>query len=441
MTACAECTRPGNFFGITQTPWIDAASLMDVAERSLPAQIGRYEIVRLLGRGAMGRVLLAHDPVLARSVAVKLLRDDLRLSPEQLEGLFERMRQEARASARVAHPNIVALFDMGEDPELGLYLVFEYADGTTLKERLQRGPLGAAAAAGLAREIGDALSTAHAAGVLHRDIKPENIILTATGSKIADFGIARVPDSTLTRDGGLLGTPAYSAPESIAKGAFSPASDQFSMAATLYEAISQTRAFAGEDAMAVASRIATEEASPIAAACGLSQHVDHVLLRAMSKDLSQRYESAREFGNALAEALELVPRSALPTLPDERHALSYRAQHGESRGTRNAIGGAAVGALLGIAAMQLTSGLRHAENPDLMPESEPASAAPAASVALGYLAESPKPHAKPAPSAKSSASPRVERVSVPDAGIALAPKPADSAEPLPDGGATAPQVP
>jgi len=119
---------------------------MEPADSNLPTQIGRYKIERLLGRGAMGRVLLAHDPVLDRSVAIKLLRDDLNIPPEQHDTLLHRMRQEARASARVSHPNIVALHDMGEDPELGLCLVFEYAEGQTLKERLLRGPLGPLAA-------------------------------------------------------------------------------------------------------------------------------------------------------------------------------------------------------------------------------------------------------------------------------------------------------
>src|ERR1700712_1331085 len=247
---------------------------MDSPEQSLPTQIGRYRIERLLGRGAMGRVLLAHDPVLDRSVAIKLLRDDLNIQPEQHDTLLHRMRQEARASARVSHPNIVALHDMGEDPELGLCLVFEYAEGLTLKERLLKGPLGPEAAAKLAREVGDALTTAHAAGVLHRDIKPENVILTPTGAKVADFGIARVPDSTLTRDGGLLGTPAYSAPECIETGRVSPLSDQFSLAATLYEAVSGHRAFPGEDAVAVATRITNEEPPAIAEFAGLDPHVD-----------------------------------------------------------------------------------------------------------------------------------------------------------------------
>jgi len=335
---------------------------MESSEKALPAQIGRYRIERLLGRGAMGRVLLAHDPVLDRSVAIKLLRDDLNIPPEQHDALLHRMRQEARASARVSHPNIVALHDMGEDPELGLCLVFEYAEGLTLKERLHRGPLGPEAAAKLAREVGDALSTAHAAGVLHRDIKPENIILTPTGAKVADFGIARVPDSTLTRDGGLLGTPAYSAPECIASGKFSPLSDQFSLAATMYEAISGQRAFPGEDAIAVATRITSEEPPAIAAYAGVDPHVDDVLSRGLSKIPSARFEDARAFGKALAEALWQSPRVQLPTIPDLRHRNSAPSPH-ETRTTRLVLGGAAVGALLGIAGFQLSVGLREQEHP------------------------------------------------------------------------------
>src|SRR5882724_13309307 len=316
---------------------------MDPTERSLPAQIGRYRIERLLGRGAMGRVLLAHDPVLDRSVAIKLLRDDLNIPPEQHDALLHRMRQEARASARVSHPNIVALHDMGEDPELGLCLVFEYAEGQTLKERILRGPLGPEAAAKLAREVGDALTTAHLAGVLHRDIKPENIILTPTGAKVADFGIARVPDSTLTRDGGLLGTPAYSAPECIASGKFSPLSDQFSLAATLYEAVSGQRAFPGEDAIAVATRITTDEPPGVAELAGLDPHVDEVLARGLAKDPSERFPSARELGETLAEALGIRTRKMQPTLPDEHHRRAPWQGPPERRGVRTFVGGAAVG--------------------------------------------------------------------------------------------------
>jgi eukaryotic-like serine/threonine-protein kinase len=357
------------------------------------APIGRYQPVRLLGRGAMGRVLLGHDPVVDRPVAIKLLRDDLVIPPEQKDALIDRMRQEARASARVTHPNIVGLYDMGEDPELGLYLVFEYAEGLTLEQRISRGPVGAEAGAKLARELGDALTTAHAVGVLHRDVKPQNIILTPTGAKIADFGIARVPDSTLTRDGGLLGTPAYSAPECITKGTFSPLSDQFSLAATLYEALSQTRAFPGEDAVSVATRITTDTPPGIAALCGLDPHVDAILLRGLAKIPGDRFPSARELGETLAEALGIPTRKMQPTLPDEHHRRAPWQAPAERRGVRTFVGGAALGGLLGVAALQLSNVLRE---PD---PGSPSEATPAAHMALAWLAEKPVHRATdPAPS-------------------------------------------
>jgi serine/threonine-protein kinase len=332
---------------------------MDVAG----AQIGRYRSVRLLGQGAMGRVLLAHDPVVDRRVAIKLLRDDLRIQPEQRRALIDRMRHEARASARVSHPNIVSLYDMGEDPDLGLYLVFEYAEGATLEQRIAKGAVGAEAGARLARELGDALTTAHAAGVLHRDIKPQNIILTVTGAKIADFGIARVPDSTLTRDGGLLGTPAYSAPECITDGSFSPLSDQFSLAATLFEALSQMRAFPGEDAVSVATRITKEEPPPIARLVGLDPHVDEILRRGMAKNPSERFPSACELGEALAEALQVRSRRMQTTLPDEHHRRALWHGKPENKSLRTAAGGAALGALLGMSALQLSYALREPASP------------------------------------------------------------------------------
>ncbi len=288
-------------------------------EQTLPQSIGRYQVVRELGKGAMGRVLLAHDPVLERHVAIKHLRADLNIAPEQKAPLLERMRQEARASARISHPNLIVLHDMGEAQEVELYLVFEYVAGPTLKERLSRGPLGASEAARLAKQLGRALSYAHRAGIVHRDVKPENVILAETGAKVADFGIARVPDSTLTLGGGVLGTPAYSAPEALRGSKFSPRSDQFSMAATLYEAISGHRAFPGDDAMAVASLITTDEPPPIAALCNLPVQVDVVLARALSKHPKSRFDDCGRFGHALAEALDGNPRAPMPTVPDFYH--------------------------------------------------------------------------------------------------------------------------
>jgi len=153
----------------------------------------------------MGRVWLARDTILGRRVAIKVLRDDLALPPSVRDELITRMRHEAQAAAAVSHPNIVTLHDMGEDAVVGLFLVFEYvpgprADGPeSLRDRLRDGPLPLGDVAKLARELGSALTFAHAAGVVHRDIKPENILFSRTGSKIADFGIARIPESTITR--------------------------------------------------------------------------------------------------------------------------------------------------------------------------------------------------------------------------------------------------
>src|SRR4029079_15653188 len=152
--------------------------------------------------------------------------------------LVTRMRHEAQAAAAVSHPNIVTLYDMGEDDDVGLYLVFEYVPSPSaadakdaapeaLRDRLREGALSLPQVARLARELGSALSFAHEAGVIHRDVKPENVLFSRTGAKIADFGIARIPESTITRVNTVLGTPASTSPEALSTGEFGPASDQF----------------------------------------------------------------------------------------------------------------------------------------------------------------------------------------------------------------------
>jgi serine/threonine-protein kinase len=330
---------------------------MPASVPNLPHSIGRYEVEKRLGQGAMGRVLLAHDPVLDRHVAIKLLRDDLGLPGEQQHQLFRRMRQEARASARVSHPNIVALFDMGEDETCGLFLVFEYVHGNTLKHRIAQAPIDHAAVARIAYELGEALTTAHAAGVLHRDIKPENVILAPTGAKIADFGIARLPESTLTRDGRLLGTPAYSSPESISHGTFSAASDQFSLAASMYEALSRMRAFPGDDAVQVATLITTTTAAPIANHCGCDRVVDSILQRAMNRNPEARFASCAEFGRELANALGLVPSLNGAALAATSHAsTALRDQDVGGRTLRIVAGAGTLGALLMALVLHLGRG-------------------------------------------------------------------------------------
>jgi serine/threonine-protein kinase len=255
-----------------------------------PPLIGRYVIIRQLGQGGMGRVLLARDTVLERLVAVKVLRDDASIPKEQKDALVLRMRHEAKAAAKLSHPNMVTLHDMGEEPDIGLYLVFEYVEGRTLRSAIADGPIALVEAARIARQIGDALTHAHETGVIHRDVKPENVLLAKTGAKLADFGIARIPDSTLTGFGAVLGTPAYSAPESLALGEFTARSDQFSLAATLYEAVSGRRAFPGDDALTVAGRVATESPLALTGDADLAQltRLETVLTRGMAKDPNRR---------------------------------------------------------------------------------------------------------------------------------------------------------
>jgi serine/threonine protein kinase len=289
----------------------------------LPARIGRYDVERLLGEGGMGRVLLARDTVLGRQVALKVLRDDLGLPPELKTQLLERMRQEARAAAAISHPAMVTLHDMGEDDQVGLFLVFERIVGPTLRERIDDGPLPPAEVARLSRALGSALSNAHAAGVVHRDVKPENVMLSPSGPKLTDFGIARLPDSTLTRATTVMGTPAYSAPEALASGTFSAASDQFSLAAMLYEALTGTRAFPGQDALAVATRVASGKqpsATTVRPSLRVFPHLDLILDRALAKEPKSRFASCDAFGTALAAELEgagiaetPMPRPSLAT--------------------------------------------------------------------------------------------------------------------------------
>jgi len=285
----------------------------------LPRRIGRYDVERLLGEGGMGRVLLARDTVLGRRVALKVLRDDLGLPPELKTQLVDRMRQEARAAAALSHPGMVTLHDMGQDDAVGLFLVFELIDGPTLRERLHAGgPLPAGEVAAIARVLGAALTHAHQAGVIHRDVKPENVMLSPTGAKLTDFGIARLPDSTLTRATTVLGTPAYSAPEALASATFSAASDQFSLASTLYEALTGVRAFPGDDALTVASRVATSKhTAPSAARPGLARfpHLDTIFDRALAKDAGNRFASCAAFGEVLAAELEGTSPGFLTPVP------------------------------------------------------------------------------------------------------------------------------
>jgi serine/threonine protein kinase len=276
-------------------------------EAPLPEKIGRYPVERLLGRGAMGSVYLARDTDLERAVAIKTVR--LPTHPDEAENFLVRFRNEARAVGRLRHRSIIAVYDVGNDPVHGPYLVFEYVEGANLKDVLKsKGPLTGEQLVALADQVGGALDAAHREGIIHRDIKPENLLVGRDGVvRLADFGVARVPDAALTGEGQFLGTPCYGAPETLRSGVAGPRSDQFSLAAVLYEAASGVRAFPGTDAMAVAHAVIHDQPPPpsrvAAAHVPISPALDAVIMRALSKDPAQRFEQLSVLVSELRRAL------------------------------------------------------------------------------------------------------------------------------------------
>jgi serine/threonine-protein kinase len=332
----------------------------------LPARIGRYEVELLLGEGGNGRVLLARDPVLRRQVALKVLRDDLKLSPEQHRELAERVRQEVRAASTLSHPGLVALHDLGDDERAGVYVVFELVHGPTLRERLQDGALPAAEVAQIARAVGSALGHAHTAGLVHRGVRPENIMLAPTGAKLTDIGIS--PSGPHA--------PSYSAPEVLASGSFTAQSDEFSFASTMYEALTGRRAFVGEDAPTIAARVASGKySSPRSVLPALQGflRMDAVFARALAKDPRKRFPSCEAFGSALAAELE-GPRVTFLATP-------MSARTGGLRSTRRWQNGIALVAVAVILTLLLIGRFRSpsaADGPS--PKSEATKAEPGASM-------------------------------------------------------------
>ena len=263
-------------------------------------KIGRYKIQGELGRGAMGIVYKAEDPNLDRMVALKTIILD-----EDAEGAKEykkRFMLEAKAAGKLNHPSIVTTFDYGEEDGLA-YLAMELLEGTDLRSRLQKEAIPAVEALEIVRQVADGLGYAHARGVVHRDIKPGNIMLNGGGqAKIMDFGLARMRMADhKTSTGMVLGTPRYMSPEQISGLPVDQRSDIFSLGIVLYEMLTGTRLFSGEDIHQVQHQITeTEHVPPTRQVPGLPPMVDFVVARALKKDPAVRYQDAREFAADLA---------------------------------------------------------------------------------------------------------------------------------------------
>jgi eukaryotic-like serine/threonine-protein kinase len=259
---------------------------------------GRYELGRQLGSGGMARVFLAHDRLLDRDVAVKVLSEPYAGDP----AFVERFRREASAAAGLNHPNIVAVYDRGE-ADGSYYIVMEYLSGPTLKDIIRRrGPLPPAEAVDVALGILAALAAAHKRGVIHRDVKPQNVMASEDGRiKVADFGIARAgEDSGMTEAGSIIGTAQYLSPEQARGDEVTAASDCYSVGIVLYELLTGRVPFDGDRSMAVAMKqIAEPPQPPHELRPDLPPDLEAVVLKALRKRPSERYRTAEEFSGDL----------------------------------------------------------------------------------------------------------------------------------------------
>ena len=272
------------------------------------ARLGPYEIVALLGAGGMGKVYLAHDPRLGREVAIKVLSRHAPAGHAQLR----RFEQEARAAGALNHPNLLAVFDVGDQDGIP-YVVTELLAGETLEERLRRGPLPLREVLDHARQIAAGLAAAHEKGIVHRDLKPANVFLTRDGRvKILDFGLAkRTPwagaasvASGATRPGVVVGSAAYMSPEQVRGQPVDPRSDLFSFGAVLFEMLSGQRAFTGPSAVETMSAILTVEPPDLARLAGaVPPAVERLLASCLRKGREERVHSAADLAAAFAELL------------------------------------------------------------------------------------------------------------------------------------------
>jgi tetratricopeptide (TPR) repeat protein len=265
-----------------------------------PARIGRYKVLEKLGEGGMGRVFLAEDEGLRRRVAVKTLKSTD-------EPSRRRFRREAQAAARISHPHVCPIFEVGEDSG-GPFIAMELLAGETLAQRLKRGLPTPTEALGVAQQLLAALAALHESSIVHRDVKPSNVFLTAHGVKVLDFGLARelpkdvadalATSSDSTLPGLVTGTPGYMPPEQILGHAVDPRADLFAAAVVLYEMLAGRQPFPGDTPVRALSAALYEEPTPLSGSPAL-ERLDGAVRKALAKHPDQRYASAAEMAHAL----------------------------------------------------------------------------------------------------------------------------------------------
>lgn len=303
--------------------------LMNAEQESLTGQaIGPYQLFELLGSGGMGVVYLAHDSRLSRPVALKLLPAGFADERERVR----RFEQESHAASRISHPNVAHIYETGE-AQGRRYIAMEYVPGRTLRQALQRGPLGVCEALDISGQIAMALAAAHKAGVLHRDIKPENVMLSDDGYvKVLDFGLAKLvedmryagfPEATQfpsihTEPELMMGTSDYMSPEQVRRQPAEAPTDLWSLGVVLYEMLAGRRPFTGRESREVIVAILEQEPEPVGRVRGgLPPALQEVVAKALRKRTGERFQSAREMVDELRRVRRMV-EGAVP--PDDFHA-------------------------------------------------------------------------------------------------------------------------
>ena len=288
---------------------------------TIGSRLGSYEILSALGKGGMGAVYLARDSKLTRNVAIKVLQGE----DGQGADSGRRLLREARAAARLDHPNICAIYEVGE-ADGRPFIVMQLLEGNTLEARLRQGPMDMAEAAALGAEIADALGEAHAHGIVHRDIKPSNIMITRKGqAKVMDFGVAActpdrtAPTETMTAtvvDSPIVGSLPYMSPEQLGSGPIDGRSDVFSLGGVLYEAVTGHRPFAGATPATTVSAILTSEPPPMSEhRAGVPDELERILQKALAKSQDERYQTAADLAVDLRRLLRVPHRGRTALAP------------------------------------------------------------------------------------------------------------------------------
>ena len=260
---------------------------------------GRYRVVKELGKGAMGIVYKAFDPQIDREVALKILRKD-RLTDDEFA---RRFFKEAKAIGRLSHPNIVTVYDVGQDHGT-IYIAMEFLEGRPLDEAIKKDRLKITDIGSIGVQIAEALDYAHKKGVIHRDIKPSNIILNSAGRiKITDFGVAQIEDLLTihqTQAGAIIGTPVYMPPEQVNGQPVDGRSDLYALGVILYELLTGAKPFTGENFAAIfAAIINSRPAVPVEIASGISKAQSDLIIKSISKEPDRRFQTGREMAAAL----------------------------------------------------------------------------------------------------------------------------------------------